>query len=171
MSDFDTLHSPSFEIESEPPDRRRTVLIWVIFAYACFVVLFTIYAVVIYLLGWEPQSVQNTDLPDSIKELNRPEITQMDGIQIIFLLASTSLFFAASLALFNLRAKAIRLFLFTLLINVAGQIYFLLKLKLAGIELSSLFLGSMWGGILFSLAIYGLILFYALRLRRKGVLI
>jgi hypothetical protein len=150
--------------EDELPERRRTVLVWLIFAYACYVLLSSIIFAGMALLG-----VQLNAAP------------RLAPIYYVISLGGVACYFAGCLALFNLRAKAVAFLSVGLAINVALGIYSLLVMRLEDYPpppgpldpatwqqyIRAIAIGSMVIG----LAIYGAILAYAVRLRRRGILL
>jgi hypothetical protein len=151
--------------EGDLPERRRTVLVWVIFAYAFFALLSTIVSFGMWLLGVQPFA---------------STVMRLGPTYCVISLVSLVLFFAGCLALFNLRAKAVVFLSINLVVYVVGGIYALLVVRLEdyppppgtqdlavwqwGMRAATL------GGIVMGLAIYGAILAYAVRLRRRGIL-
>jgi hypothetical protein len=90
-----------------------------------------------------------------------------------------SVYFAGGLALFNLRAKAVKFLALGLAFTLVAQVYSLITLRTAdltppnGIDIDT-WRGTLRAGVLWGLVggvvIYGAILAYAVRLRRRGIL-
>jgi hypothetical protein len=144
--------------EDDLPERRRTVLVWVIFAFACYGLLASIVSLGMVLFGVQPSG-----------------IVRLSPIRYVISLGTTVFYFAACLALFNLRAKAVVFLSIGLAINVAVGIYFLLMMRPEDYTpppgTLDLARASALGGMVIGLAIWGAILAYAVRLRRQGILI
>jgi hypothetical protein len=147
---------PVSDTEIELPERRRTVLIWLIFVGACFTVLDTVTSLVIALSGIE---------------LGQPKVTPISRtINVVDSVA----FFLGGLAIFNLCANAVRWFGISLALNVAAAIYaatvvipdITYSTEVPGVPQSMLF------GVIFGLDLLILVgtFAYAVWLRRKRVL-
>jgi hypothetical protein len=154
------------QLEDVLPERRRTVLVWVIFTFACFSLLSSIVTVGMALLGEQPSGIASPPLG--------PIYYGISLVNMVF-------YFAGCLALFNLRAKAVVFLSIGLAVSVAGTIYALLVMRpedwppppgtldLATWQQSMRVL--IVGSAVIGVAIWGAILAYAVRLRRRGILI
>jgi hypothetical protein len=165
MANDKVVPAQATEPESEPPERRRTVLVWLIFVWTCFSVLSVIISIVVISLGLQPGGAQ------------APQLKVTPAQQVVSL-GTAVVFFAGGLALFNLRARAVKLALIALLISVVGGLYNTLSLRFedlpapAGLEQTwgAGIRGLTIGSLALGWAIQGAVLAYALRLRRRGML-
>src|SRR5215831_17089369 len=136
----DIRFAPSEESEAQPPERRRTVLIWVIFAWICFGLLSALVVLGLSVLG--------------IRLAGSP---QLGLLQYVLSLISMSVYFAGGLALFNLRAKAVKFLALGLAFTLVAQVYGLITLRTAdltppnGIDIDT------WRGTLRAGVLWGLV--------------
>ena len=163
----DTGTSPT-KSQTQPPERPRTILIWVIFVLACYWLIMSVIGLGMYLLGKQPSGFRMG--------------WDIYGFSII----CTALLFAGCLALFNLQAKAVRLLAISLGIYSVYTVYYLVKLRSGGFDfgtpppdidpkvwqsLQTIRWPSALVGAVMNLAIIGAIVAYAIRLRRRGMLL
>jgi hypothetical protein len=162
MSDDTGTHPMATEAETQPPERRRTILIWVIFVWACFSLISSVIGLGIYLLGMQRSG------------------PAMGWESYALGFTGTAVFFAGALALFNLQAKAVRFLAIALGISIITSVYSLLNLRAEDFGppppgVADLWPNAMWSfvfiGEVGSLAIFGAMLAYVIRLRRRGVLL
>ena len=157
MTGDTTERTSENETETETPERRRTVVIWLIFAFMCFSMLNTIYALAANWLDW--------------KNLGVPK---MGPAFILLTVISGCVDFAAGLALFNLRTAAVRLLAIGLVVSVSLSLYWVVTFQPTDFgDLSDVPFAVTLGGVFIvfvPLVIYCFILVFALRLRRRGVL-
>jgi hypothetical protein len=134
---------------------KRPVWVWVIFIFVCFGVVSGSISTILVLSG---KVVPNASTAQYVASLTW-------GDHIVTL-ASYTLYFAAGLTLFRLRALAAKLFGAHLGLTIVAMAYHLV----AKPGYADLFRGSGAIGLLSGLAISVAILVYTLRLRQKGVL-
>ena len=133
------------------------MVIWLIFAFMCFSVLNTIFALAANWLDWK-----NTGIP------------KMGSAFMLLTVISGCVDFAAGLALFNLRTASVRLLAIGLALTVFLSIYYLVTIRPTDFGyLSDVPFAVISGSVVITvvpLVIYCAILVFALRLRRRGVL-
>ena len=157
MTDETTRSTSESDSETDTPERRRTVLIWLVLAFMCFSVLNSLYAVAAIWLD-----LKDTGIPTTSSAF------------IPLFVVSAGVDFAAGLAVFNLRAAAVRLVAIGLAISVVVTLYWLVEVRpedfgyVSGIPFFMTLLIATMAGV--PLVIYGAILAFVLRLRRKGIL-
>ena len=140
-----------------PPVRQRTVLVWVILAFIAFGVIITPFTL------WTLHSVYV-----------RVPVTMYLGLTINLVVN-----IAAAIALFNLRASAIRYFALALVVALVHGIYHATSLEEShlvipiGVDAAE-YLSSLWAGqivgVATSILTFAAILLYMVWLRRRGIL-
>jgi hypothetical protein len=152
-----TVMAPSSKLDREQPERKRTVLIWVIFFYSCLTGVSSFYLVSLW-LGWEP-----------IDEAAQIQSLKPDTVQLILSVGESVMSFVAGWAVFNLRARAVYLWLFVVVLTGAYTVYTYGRLYSGG-EFNNTFLQLMWPLSLLGVSIPASIFVYVLLLRRQKML-
>ncbi len=159
MSDEPGSTAPSGEVESAPPERRRSVWVWVILAWASFVLIVGASFAAAEFMGFRPRG---------------EGATPISATYYAVALTALVLYFVGALALFNLRARAVALLALGLVCNVADTL--ILRSEGWG-ALPDGAPGAVHGqqlsagiGAALGVLSFAAILVYAVRLRRRGVL-
>jgi hypothetical protein len=142
----------TLETDSEQPRRRRTVWIWIIFAYS-----------LCYLLA------AIGSLPMILTD---PPITTL----VLVGLLSAGILFAAAFALLFLRSVAVPFFILGLLVDIVQSFYisrdpsYWASIEATWKSQASLGRLVVWSMIVFALIVEIAMILYSLALRRRGVL-
>ena len=152
-----TLTAAMPDLDTDAPERQRTVLVWLILAFVGISVVMAPFTL------WTARSAYIT-YPVAL---------------LVFTLIGLTLQVLGAIALFNLQASAVRIFALAFAVGVASGIYSVATVDPSdlvippGLDeatlLSFLRAGQIWGfvsGILF----YGGTLLYLTRLRKRGIL-
>jgi hypothetical protein len=159
-NEVDTLNEDNQDLT----ERRRTIGIWIILVWAVWG-LFSLITI------WKSILVPRTDIEiQQTKQLFGTDfpLIQLDiGFGVLVTVGSV-IFVLAAWDLFMLRSRAIKLFAVCLGLVPVNIVYSLIMIPN---YLSLLKTPTGWGGLLFGLGIYIAFILYAVRLRRRGVLL